>query len=202
MSSSGAEQGVPKIPGYDYGKPESAHSPLSETEIRELEQTIGWTEEDAELLRQHSDVFRDQAEAMVESWRAIIASQQHLAHWFNGPYERPDNEYKARVKSRFVQWVIDTATRPHDHAWLDYQEEIGLRHTPAKKNTTDARHTPPMVPLRFVLGFLPAVTDIQKFLKGRIADKATLKAVERAWSKAVLLEVVLWARPYTREGLW
>ena len=175
MGTSAQEKSIPKIPGYAFGSPESAHSPLLEKDVRELEQTIGWTEQDASLLRQHGDVFREQAEAMVDAWR---------------------------VKPRFVQWVIDTATRPHDQAWLDYQEEIGLRHTPAKKNNADERHTPPMLPLRFVLGFLPAVTNIRKFLEGRIADEATLKAVERAWSKAVLLEVVLWARPYTRDGLW
>jgi hypothetical protein len=202
MGSSAAEQGNPNIPGYAYGSPESAHSPLIEKEVRELEQTVGWTQQDAELLRQHGDVFREQAEAMVDAWRALIGSQPHLAHWFNGPYEKPDNEYKARVKRRFVQWVIDTATRPHDQAWLDYQEEIGLRHTPAKKNSADETHKVPMLPLRFLLGFLPAVTDIREFLEGRIADDGTLQAVERAWSKAVLLEVVLWARPYTRDGLW
>jgi hypothetical protein len=32
------------------------------------------------------------------------------------------------VKRRFVQWVIDTCARPRDAAWLNYQEEIGLRH--------------------------------------------------------------------------
>jgi hypothetical protein len=202
MGSSAADERIPKIPGYAFGAPESAHSPLIEKDVRELEQTIGWTEEDAAILAQHGDLFREQAEAMVDAWRAIIGAQPHLSHWFNGPYEKPDNEYKARVKPRFVQWVIDTATRPHDRAWLDYQEEIGLRHTPAKKNATDERHTAPMVPLRFLLGFLPAVSNIRKFLEGRIADEATLQAVERAWSKAVLLEVVLWTRPYTRDGLW
>jgi hypothetical protein len=190
------------IPGYTFGEPESAHSPLAEVELRELEQTVGWSAADAEVLAQHAGVFREQAEEMVDSWRAVIASQPHLAHWFNGPYEKPDDEYKARVKRRFVQWVVDTATRPHDSAWLDYQEEIGLRHTPQKKNSADARHTPPLVPLRYVLGFLPAVADIRKFLEGRVADKQTLHALERAWTKAVLLEVVLWTRPYTRDGLW
>jgi len=38
-----------------------------------------------------------------------------------------------QLKRRFVQWVVDVAIRPHDRAWLDYQEEIGLRHTPEKK---------------------------------------------------------------------
>jgi hypothetical protein len=202
MGSSAADERIPKIPGYAFGAPESAHSPLIEKDVRELEQTIGWTEEDAAILAQHGDLFREQAEAMVDAWRAIIGSQPHLSHWFNGPYERPDDEYKARVKPRFVQWVIDTATRPHDQAWLDYQEEIGLRHTPAKKNAADDRHTVPMVPLRFLLGFLPEVSSIRIFLERRIADEATLQAVERAWSKAVLLEVVLWTRPYTRDGLW
>lgn len=59
-----------------------------------------------------------------------------------------------------------------------------------------------MVPLRLLLGFLPAVSDIRRFLEGRIADEATLKAAERSWSKAVLLDVILWTRPYTRDGLW
>jgi hypothetical protein len=54
--------------------------------------------------------------------------------WFVEPNGKPDDEYKASVKRRFVQWVIDAAVRPHDRDWLNYQQEIGLRHTPAKKN--------------------------------------------------------------------
>ena len=42
---------------------------------------------------------------------------------------------------------------PHDQAWLDYQEEIGLRHTRAKKNRTDNAQTPPHIPLRYLLAF-------------------------------------------------
>jgi hypothetical protein len=58
----------------------------------------------------------------------------------------------AKIEPRFVQWVKDVAMRPHDQAWLDYQEEIGLRHTPAQKNITDGAHTPELVPLRYVVG--------------------------------------------------
>jgi hypothetical protein len=43
----------------------------------------------------------------------------------------------AKVKKRFVQWVLNACFRPHDQAWLDYQEEIGQRPTPEKKNHTD-----------------------------------------------------------------
>jgi len=101
-----------------------------------------------------------------------------------------------------VQWVVDVATRPHDRAWLDYQEEIGLRHTPEKKNKTDGRQTPALVPLRYLLGFVPVVLPVRQFFKSAIADGRELEALESAWGKAVQLHVTLWCRAYTREGLW
>jgi hypothetical protein len=139
----------PDIPGYDFGSMHSAKSPVSTEELLQLEQTLGWTTNDELVLRKHASLFEDQAEKMVDFWRAIIGAQPHLAKWFLDPNGRPDDAYKAAVKKRFVQWVGDVAIRPHDQAWLDYQEEIGLRHTPDKKNKTDSRHTPPLVPLRF-----------------------------------------------------
>jgi hypothetical protein len=121
------------IPGYEFGSLQSAKSPLSMEELRQLEQTLGWTGEDERLLRKHIEFFRSHAESMVDAWRAVIGAQPHLAQWFVYPDGNPDNEYNARVKRRFVQWVVGVAARTHDQAWLDYQEEIGLRHTPQKK---------------------------------------------------------------------
>jgi hypothetical protein len=190
------------IPGYDFGARESATSPLSDADLHHLEQTIGWNAEDAEVLSRHADLFREQAEHMVDSWRAVIAAQPHLAEWFFGPDGKPDDGYKARVKRRFVQWVVDVAVRPHDRNWLNYQEEIGLRHTPAKKNRTDAAHTPPLVPLRYLLGFIPVVLPIRRFFTPSIKDENELARLEQAWTKAVLLHITLWTRPYTAEGLW
>ena len=191
-----------EIPGYDFGSAGSAQSPLSVEELQLVEQTLGWTAEDEHLLRKHAPLFERHAEKMVNSWRAVIGAQPHLAQWFLAPDGRPDEEYKARVKRRFVQWVIDVATRPHDRSWLDYQEEIGLRHIPAKKNKTDSRHTPSLVPLRYVLAFVPRVTAVRGFFETAIPDPAELAAVERAWTGAVHLHVLLWSRPYATEGLW
>jgi hypothetical protein len=190
------------IPGYDFCSSASAVSPLSMEDLDKLEQTVGWSREDQLLLEKHVELFRSQAEAMVDSWRAVIARQPHLAQWFFGPDGKPDDEYKASVKRRFVQWVFDVVTRPHDRAWLNYQEEIGLRHTPDKKNKTDHRQTPPVVPLRYLLAFIPVVTDIRKFLLGRVANPQELNALEHAWQKAVHLHLTLWARPFTRDNLW
>jgi len=190
------------IAGYDYGQPSVARSPLSIEELRELEQTVGWSDADAETLRRHVDIFRRHAEEMVDAWRAVIAAQPHLIKWFFGPDGSRDAEYAAKVKPRFVRWVVDVATRTHDRAWLDYQEEIGLRHTPAKKNVTDHRHTPDLVPLRYILAFVPVVTIGSRPFFARYLDGEELHQLEDAWSKAVQLHVTLWARPYAREAMW
>jgi hypothetical protein len=190
------------IPGYDFGSPATAQSPISLEDLANLEQTLGWTREDEQRLRKHTELFRQQAEHMVDAWRAVIAAQPHLARWFAGPDGKPDDTYKAAVKRRFVQWVVDVCTRPHDQAWLNYQEEIGLRHTPEKKNKADGRHTPAFVPLRYLLAFIPVVTNVQQFFDPAIADPGERAALERAWTKAVHLHITLWSRPYTREGLF
>jgi hypothetical protein len=131
----------------------------------------------------------------------VIGSQPHLAKWFFAPDGKPDEAYKAAVKKRFVQWVRDVVSLPHDQAWLDYQEEIGLRHTPAKKNKTEGAQTPNVVPLRYLLGFVPVVTiNTRKFFDGVPPDER--RKLEDAWTKAVHLHVTLWARAYANDGLW
>lgn len=191
------------IAGYDYGSPKTARSPLSLEELRQLEQTVGWSDEDERVLHRHADLFRRNAEAMVDSWRSVIGAQPHLVKWFFGSDGKKDEEYAAKVKPRFVQWVIDVATRPHDQAWLDYQEEIGLRHTPRKKNRTDLRETPPLVPLRYLLAFIPVVTlGARKFFSAAGVTGDELTRLEDAWTKSVQLHVTLWTRPYAKEELW
>ncbi|TCO95499.1 protoglobin [Chthoniobacter flavus] len=121
------------IPGYDYGTHRVAVSPVSMEEFAQLKATADFTEEDERYLKMAGEVLSDQAEAMVNVWRERIGAQEYLARVFFGPDGKPDDRYKAAVKRRFVQWVVDLCTRPFDQAWLDYQEEIALRHLPEKK---------------------------------------------------------------------
>jgi len=91
-----------QIPGYDYGNADSAHSLVSLQELHELETSVGWTDQDARILKEHARVFETRAEDMVDWWRQVIASQQHLAKWFSGPNGKPDDEYTAKVKKRLL----------------------------------------------------------------------------------------------------
>jgi hypothetical protein len=192
-----------QIPGYDYGTSKAAHSPLSIEELRQIEATVGWCKEDADTLQRHGDIFKHNAEQMVDSWRAVIGKQPHLAKWFFSPDGKPDEEYKARIRKRFIQWVLDACFRPHDQAWLDYQEEIGLRHTPCKKNVADGAQTPSVVPLRYLLAFGPviAIGTRKFFVDAGVHDEELLRLTD-SWSKTVQIHITLWSRPYTKEGLW
>jgi pimeloyl-ACP methyl ester carboxylesterase len=191
------------IAGYDYGRAGVAHSSVTLDELQALEASAGWNAEDAKTLQRHGQIFRDNAEHMVDAWRAVIASQPQLAKWFFGPDGKPDDAYKSKIKKRFVKWVLDACFRPHDQAWLDYQEEIGLRHTPAKKNQTDGAHTPPVVPMRYLVSFVTIVTiSTRKFFVDCGVSGEELRTLEDAWAKTVQLHVTLWTRPYVKEGLW
>jgi hypothetical protein len=183
--------------GYDFGA--VPRSPVTLDELEKLKATAGFTRDDAEALKKAGEILVPQAEAMVDEWRVIIGREAFLSHWFAGPDGRPDGSYKAAVKPRFVQWVKDICERPFDQAWLDYQEEIGLRHTPEKKNRTDGKDAPPLVPLRYILAFTPPVLAAGH---SRLAKAQDAGAMQAAWTKAVMLTLTLWARPFAHDGLW
>jgi hypothetical protein len=194
---------MPNLPGYDYGTAGAAHSPVTLADLRELEAAVGWTGADSQAIAMAGDVLAGQEEAIVDSWCAIIGDHPFLAKWFFGPDGKPDERYKAAVKKRFVQWVADLCRRERDQTWLDYQEEIGLRHTPAKKNKTQGVHTPDVVPLRNLWAFAgPVILGARVFLANKGHSAADVERMHQAWAKSVLLTLTLWARPYLDDGLW
>jgi hypothetical protein len=191
------------IPGYDYASKALPSSPVSPEEVNLLEQAAGFAEEDVQWLRKAAAILSPQAEQIVDSWRQVIASQPHLAQFFFGPDGKPDEAYKAAVKKRFVQWVIDACERPHDQDWLNYQEEIGQRHTPAKKNSTDHAQTKPVVSLRYLIAFSAiAVTTIRQFFEESGRGQEEVQKMHDAWTKSMFLHLALWSRPYVTDCLW
>ena len=68
-----------KIPGYDYGSPNVAKSPINVQEFELLKESAGFTEQDEHWLRIAGEVLADQTKELVGKWRDVIASQPHLA---------------------------------------------------------------------------------------------------------------------------
>lgn len=184
------------IPGYTYGSSTLAPSPVGEDDLRLLEATLLWTDEDERYLRMAGEVLADQVEAVLDLWYGYVGSHPHLVHSFSGPDGEPDADYLARVRARFGQWIRDLCERPRDATWLAYQEEIAQRHLD-RKNETDGVDSVPMVPLRYMVAFVyPITATIRDFLaaKGHGADD--VEGMFQAWFKSVVLTVTLWSRPY------
>jgi hypothetical protein len=195
-------EGRGDIPGYGFGAQATAGSPLSLEDLGLLEQTVLFTEEDEEYLRLAGDVLEDQADEVLDLWYDFVGSHPHLIRYFADPDGQPDAEYLGRVRERFKQWIFDTCRRSYDQEWLDYQQEIALRHTRAKKNQTDGAYsTPEHIPLRYMIAFIyPITATIKSFLANKGHDPEEVEKMHQAWFKSVVLQVTLWSYPYVKEG--
>ena len=178
-----------------------ARSPVSLGELELLQSTLLLGEDDFAALRRSSNLLAPQVEAILDVWYGFVGANPHLLAAFRGPDGQPDEKYLAAVRRRFGRWILDTARAEFDQAWLDYQHEIGLRHTRRGKNRTDGVQAADHIPLRYVLALLiPITTTLKPFLASGGATAAEVDAMHQAWVKAVLLQVILWSHPYVRDG--
>jgi len=189
------------IPGYTYGTPLTARSPLSDAELTALQQTVLMGPDDLRHLQLAGDVLADQIDAVLDVWYGFVGGTPHLVRYFGGADGQPDAAYLAAVRLRFGQWIRDTCAAEYDRKWLDYQYEIGLRHTRVKKNLTDGvRSTADVIHLRYLIAFIvPLTVTLKPFLAKKGHDPETVEKMHQAWFKAVTLTAVLWAQPFVPE---
>ena len=189
------------IPGYTYGTDAVPRSPISLDELQLLQATLLLGEDDRAALRRSGDLLAPQVEAILDVWYGFVRANPHLLAAFTGPDGQPDQAYLTAVRRRFGRWILDTARAEFDQAWLDYQQEIGVRHTRRGKNRTDAVQAADHIPLRYVLALLiPITATLKPFLADGGATPDEVEAMHQAWVKAVLLQVILWSQPYVRDG--
>jgi hypothetical protein len=170
-----------------------------------LKQTAGLTADDEAELRTAAGVLRSSAGEMVDTWRREIARFGHLTAYSAGADGAANAAYAAATHPRFARWVIEACEGPYDQAWLDYQHEIGRRHTRERKNRTDGcqQNLEDHIPLRYLLAFTPVVLlSTRAFLARGGHDAAAVERMHDAWIKAVLLHVTLWTRAYVHAEDW
>ena len=189
------------IPGYTYGTDAVPRSPVTLEELELLKATLLLGEDDLAALRRSGDLLAPQVEEILDVWYGFVGANPHLLAAFSNAQGQPDQQYLAAVRRRFGRWVLDTARATFDQAWLDYQHEIGLRHTRQKKNRTDGADAADHIPLRYLLALLvPITTTLRPFLAGGGAAPDEVEAMHQAWVKAVLLQAILWSHPYVHDG--
>ena len=190
------------IPGYRLHDPALAPPKLTLPELDELRASLLLGPEDIAALRRAGAVLGPQVEAILDVWYGFVGATPHLLAAFSDPTTgTPDTAYLAAVRLRFGQWIRDTCAAEFDTAWLAWQEEIGRRHHRIGKNLTDGARGSAIVPMRHLLALVAPITlTVRPFLAAQGANPAEVETMQSAWFKAVLLQAILWARPYTSAG--
>ena len=187
-----------QIPAYTYGTPVVETSPISLDELRALKVSVGFTEEDERYLHIAGEVLDGQTKQIVAHWHSgIIASIPNLARHSRTPEGEPNPEYLAKSNLRFEQWILDTCLRPYDQDWLNYQQEIALRHTSVKKNQADGVQSTAHVPFRDVVAFTAVLNDtIKPYLASKGHSDRDVAGMHLAWTRSLQMQIALWTKPY------
>jgi hypothetical protein len=190
------------IPGYRLGDPTLPNSPVSIADLATLKASLLFGDDDVAALRKAHDVVKDQVEAILDVWYGFVGSTPHLLAYFSDPKtNQPIGAYLDAVRKRFGQWILDTCRADYGDAWLAWQDEIGRRHHRSGKNKTDGVAAAPHIPKRQVLALvMPISITMKPFLARKGHAPAEVEAMHLAWTKAVLLQAILWCRPYVNEG--
>lgn len=192
---------APALAGYTLG-----HAPTSPVTSPDLDQLLAsalFDDADRTALRRAGALLDDQIEDLLDVWYGFVGSQPHLLAHFATPDGQPIDDYLARVRGRFGQWVRDTCAAEYGQAWVDYQHEIGRRHARAAKNTTDGADSTAYVPWRHLIALVAPITlTVRPFLAQRATPEDDVEAMMAAWLKAVVIQVALWSMPYVADGQW
>lgn len=187
-----------EIPAYTYGTAAVPPSPVSLDELEKLKISAGFTVEDEHFLRLAGAGLAIQTKQIVDHWRSgIIAGIPHLARHSRTPEGDAIPEYLAQSNLRFEQWILDTCLRPYDQDWLNYQQEIALRHTSLKNNQADGVTSTAFVPFHDIVAFVAVMNDtIKPYLaaKGGTADH--VEGMHRAWCRSMQMQIALWSKAY------
>lgn len=201
-AGSGLAQQVKTPAGYSYGTSAVPRSPITMDELKLLQQSLLFGDEDVKYLKMSYDILKDQTNEILDVWYGFVASTPQLVYFFsNKNTGQPDGDYLAKVRERFDMWILQTADANYDQKWLDYQYEIGLRHHSSKKNKTDNVNSVPIINYRYVIALtIPITTTLKPFLAKKGASADDVDKMYNAWLKSVLLQSILWGQPYIQKG--
>jgi hypothetical protein len=177
-------------------------SAVTAAEFADLKASLLFGPEDHQALRRALPILEPQVEAVLDVWYGFVGSTPHLLACFSDASSHaPLPDYLAAVRQRFGQWILDTCAADYDDAWLAWADEIGRRHHRIGKNRTDGATAAAHIPMRHLLALVfPISATMKPFLASAGAAPEDVERMHAAWTKSVLLQAILWSRPYARDG--
>ncbi len=172
-----------KAAGYTYGTKQVSKSPFSLEDLKLLEQSMLFSDEDVKYLKMSHDILKDQTNDILDVWYGFVGGTPQLLYFFsNKTTGKPEGEYLAKVRARFGAWILQTAEANYDQDWLNYQYEIGLRHYSTKKNKTDKATAVPIINYRYIPALtIPVTATLKPFLAKKGASAEDVEKMYNAW---------------------
>ena len=176
--------------------------PITGDELKTLRASLLLTDDDITWLRTSRGVLEPHVDELLDVWYGFVGANPHLlAAFVDQATGQPDPRYLAQVRTRFGQWVLDTADAEFDDEWLARQLEFGRRHHRIGKNRTDDVNAAPHIAFRDLVALtFPVTATMEPFLARGGHAPEDVRAMHDAWRKAVLLTVILWSQPYVTPG--
>lgn len=190
------------IKGYRLNDPALSPSPVTIADLEDLKKSLLFGPTDVAALRKAAPILEPQIEAVLDVWYGFVGGNPHLLRYFSNPATgAPVGPYLDAVRARFGQWILDTCNAKYDAAWLAYADEIGKRHHRVGKNKTDGADAAAHIPMSQMLALvIPISVTMKPFLAKTGARAEDVEAMHAAWTKSVLLQAILWSRPYVKDG--
>ena len=106
LGLSAAAQNVNPPAGYTYGTKQVATSPFTLQELKLLEQSLLFTDEDTKYLKMSHDILKDQTDAILDVWYGFVASTPQLVYFCgNKTTGTPDGAGRSGVLQEHGCWA-------------------------------------------------------------------------------------------------
>lgn len=157
-----------------------------------------FTAEDAQWLRKSGEILHGQIEQILDVWYGFIASKPYLLEAFTDPATgKPDEAYLAAVRKRFACWISDTGSANYDQALGSIINTRSGGATTAWARTARTGRMPrmscPCATCSPCSIQLPPLSNRSWHETGAAAE---VQRMREAWTKSVLLQLILWCEPY------
>jgi signal transduction histidine kinase len=153
---------------------------------RELQRSVGWTEEDASRLQSVGGRIRPAFDALVDDFYAEIARQPASRRILTGGKAQVE-----RLKQTLRRWIEELFTGQYDESYVQGRWRVGLRHV--EIGLEPARCSVAMARIRSGL-----VREVHRALAG---DPEAIEKTSTALSKLLDLDLAIIGEAYQTEHL-
>jgi hypothetical protein len=154
--------------------------------VQHLREFVGYTEDDAKIIRQTLGNLAKHAQVVVDSIYEHLFRYSSTAKYFIDPRGVINNAFVAKRKETLTNWLVKVGEGKVDGDFARYLVDVGRKHT-EKAGEVRMR-----VPRHYFIALMSVVqTGLATLLYQEIPDKVQYQKAVIAWNKMMMLVLEL-----------